>query len=124
MKQLQVKSKIRRARLSMAAGLAVGLCLFAGHGVGISTPPTNPLFASSEHYFANPYPGEPAVTSPEKQTRIQSKTSRRLVHFGAIPPPNSADAPAMSDERARAESLWHPSTARSLPRDRAPPMFA
>jgi hypothetical protein len=124
MEQLKVKSKIRRVWLSMAASLAVGLCLFAGHGIRISTPPTDPLSARSEHYFANPSPGEPAVTSPEKQTRVQSKTSRRLVHFGALPPTNSADAPAISDERARAESLWHHSTARSLPRDRAPPVLA
>ena len=124
MEQFRGKSNVGPVRLSTAASLAVALCLFASQGMRIASPAADPLAANSKHYFENSSPGEPAVTSPEKQTRIHTKTSRRLVHSGTLPHTQLADTPAVCYERALAESVCHPSMARSLPRDRAPPVVS
>lgn len=121
MDQSPDKSAYPSVWMHTAASLALGLCLFAGQGLRISRSVVDFLAANSERHFANSSPSECAVASHEKQIRTHGKTARRLVQFGALPPNNGLDIPAVCGERSLAEVRWQTLTTRLLTNDRAPP---
>jgi len=112
----------RSVWVTVASSLALGLCVFAGQGFRASGSVVDFLAANSVRHFANSSPNESAVASIEKQTRTQSKTTRRQLQFGALPPNSALILPGACDERLLAEARCQSLTARSLPNDRAPPL--
>jgi hypothetical protein len=115
------KSANRSVWMPVAASLAIGLCLLVGQGFPKSSSAASFLAANFERRFANSSPSQSAVASLEKQIRTQSKTPRRQLVFGVLPPNGALDMPVVCGERSLAESLCQASMTRALPNDRAPP---
>lgn len=121
MNQTPDKSANRSVWLPMAASVALGLCLFAGHGFRISSSVVDFHTANSERHFANPSSSESGVASIEKPIRTQSKTPRRQVQFGALPPSRAVDSLGVRGERSLTEVRFQALTTHALANDRAPP---
>ena|SRR5712692_1249391 len=121
MKQSQEKVKRDFVCMPALASAALGLCLLTGSGFRVSSFAAEFFGANSESYFANSSPLQSAVTSFEREVRVQIKAPRRQASFALLPSGSELELSDVGDDRSLVEARCPALTTLSQPNDRGPP---